>query len=335
MLYLVKIFYAFIIPPGGIISLLILFNIYLYWKKFKGKYILTVITLLFYLLSTNFIAYHLVKPLENFYQNKTIEQLKQDKDDVIIMLGGGAINVADIDGEGQVSGYVANRMITVMRLQKELDIPIILSGGKVFEDTGREADIEKRIFEGMGVNSQALILENQSRNTVENVQNSKVIMEEKKNLLTYAGLKKLEEELHDLKVVKRKEVAEKIKEAREQGDLSENAEYDAAKDEQRDIEARIEEIEKILKNAEVVVEDEVDLDRINVGCKVKVHDYEFEEDIELKIVGSTEANSLEGKISNESPVGKALMGAHTGDVVEVEMPSGIMKYKVLEIQRNI
>ena len=130
-------------------------------------------------------------------------------------------------------------------------------------------------------------------------------MEEKKNLLTYAGLKKLEEELHDLKVVKRKEVAEKIKEAREQGDLSENAEYDAAKDEQRDIEARIEEIEKILKNAEVVVEDEVDLDKISVGCKVKVHDFEFEEDIELKIVGSTEANSLEGKISNESPVGKA------------------------------
>ena len=161
-------------------------------------------------------------------------------------------------------------------------------------------------------------------------------MEEKKNLLTYAGLKKLEEELHDLKVVKRKEVAGKIKEAREQGDLSENAEYDAAKDEQRDIEARIEEIEKILKNAEVVVEDEVDLDKINVGCKVKVHDYEFEEDIELKIVGSTEANSLQGKISNESPVGKALIGAHTGDVVEVEMPMQvIMKYKVLEIQRNV
>ena len=164
---------------------------------------------------------------------------------------------------------------------------------------------------------------------------SKAIMEEKKNLLTYAGLKKLEEELHDLKVVKRKEVAGKIKEAREQGDLSENAEYDAAKDEQRDIEARIEEIEKILKNAEVVVEDEVDLDKISVGCKVRVHDFEFDEDIELKLVGSTEANSLEGKISNESPVGKALMGAHTGDIVEVELPSGIMKYKVLEIQRNI
>lgn len=160
-------------------------------------------------------------------------------------------------------------------------------------------------------------------------------MEEKKNLLTYAGLKKLEEELHDLKVVKRKEVAEKIKEAREQGDLSENAEYDAAKDEQRDIEARIEEIEKILKNAEVVVEDEVDLDKISVGCKVKVHDFEFEEDIELKIVGSTEANSLEGKISNESPVGKVLIGAHKGDIVEVEMPAGVMQYKVLEIQRNV
>ena len=156
-------------------------------------------------------------------------------------------------------------------------------------------------------------------------------MEEKKNLLTYAGLKKLEEELHDLKVVKRKEVAGKIKEAREQGDLSENAEYDAAKDEQRDIEARIEEIEKILKNAE----DEVDLDKISVGCKVKVHDFEFEEDMELKLVGSSEANSLEGKISNESPVGKALIGAHTGDIVEVELPTGIMKYKVLEIQRNI
>ena len=94
-------------------------------------------------------------------------------------------------------------------------------------------------------------------------------MEEKKNLLTFTGLKKLEEELHDLKVFKRKEVAGKIKEAREQGDLSENAEYDAAKDEQRDIEARIEEIEKILKNVEVVDEDEVDLDKISVGCQRK------------------------------------------------------------------
>lgn len=157
---------------------------------------------------------------------------------------------------------------------------------------------------------------------------------EKKNLLTYAGLKKLEDELQDLKVVKRKEVAEKIREAREQGDLSENAEYDAAKDEQRDIEARIEEIEKILKNVEVVVEEEVDVDQINVGCRVKVYDCEFEEELEYSIVGSTEANSLEGKISNESPMGKALLGAKVGDTVVVETQAGELSYKVLEILRS-
>lgn len=159
-------------------------------------------------------------------------------------------------------------------------------------------------------------------------------MEEKKNLLTYAGLKALEEELHDLKVIKRKEVAEKIKEAREQGDLSENAEYDAAKDEQRDIEARIEQIEKILKNAEVVVEDEVDLDKISVGCVVKVLDVEYDEEEEFKLVGSSEANSLNGKISNESPVGKALIGARVGDTIKVETQAGEIEYKVLEIQRS-
>ena len=159
-------------------------------------------------------------------------------------------------------------------------------------------------------------------------------MEAKKNLLTYAGLQKLEDELHDLKVNRRKEVAGKIKEAREQGDLSENAEYDAAKDEQRDIETRIEEIEKILKNAEVVVEDEVDVNKINVGCTVKVYDEEFEEELEFKIVGSSEANSLQGKISNESPVGKALIGRSIGDVVEVETQAGIMQYRVLDISRS-
>lgn len=158
---------------------------------------------------------------------------------------------------------------------------------------------------------------------------------EKKNLMTYAGLKKLEDELHELKVVRRKEVAEKIKEAREQGDLSENAEYDAAKDEQRDIEARIEELEAILKNAEVVVEDEADTERINLGCKVLVYDEEFDEEVEFKIVGSTEANSLQGKISNESPLGKALIGAKVGDMVSVEAPAGMMEYKVLKIERNI
>ena len=159
-------------------------------------------------------------------------------------------------------------------------------------------------------------------------------MEKKKKLLTYAGLRALEQELEDLKVVKRKEVAQKIKEAREQGDLSENAEYDAAKDEQRDIEARIEELEKILKNAEVVVEDEVDLDKINIGCQVKILDLEVSEEMLFKIVGSTEANSLKGKISNESPLGKALIGSKVGDVVDAETPVGILQYKVLEIQRS-
>ena len=160
-------------------------------------------------------------------------------------------------------------------------------------------------------------------------------MEAKKNLLTYEGLKALEDELHDLKVVKRKEVAGKIKEAREQGDLSENAEYDAAKDEQRDIEARIEEIEKILKNAEVVVEDEVDVNKINVGCTISVLDMEYDEEMEFKIVGSSEANSLKGKISNESPVGKALLGRGIGDVVTVETQAGVFQYKILNIERSL
>lgn len=159
-------------------------------------------------------------------------------------------------------------------------------------------------------------------------------MAEKKNILTYEGLKALEDELQDLKVNKRREVAAKIKEAREQGDLSENAEYDAAKDEQRDIELRIEEIDKILKNAEVVVEEDVDVNVINVGSQVKLLDMEFEEEMEYKIVGSTEVDCLNGKISNESPVGMALIGAKVGDVVEVEVPSGDMvQYKILEIQK--
>ena len=138
--------------------------------------------------------------------------------------------------------------------------------------------------------------------------------EVKKNILTEEGLKALEEELQDLKVNRRKEVAQKIKEAREQGDLSENAEYDAAKEEQRDIELRIEEIDKILKNAELVVDDDIDSSVINIGCTVKIKDLEFNEEMEYKIVGSTEANSLKGKISNKSPVGKALIGAKKGQI---------------------
>lgn len=159
-------------------------------------------------------------------------------------------------------------------------------------------------------------------------------MDNKKNILTYAGLKKLEDELEHLKVVKRKEVSQKIKEAREQGDLSENAEYDAAKDEQRDIENRIEQLEAILKNVEVVDEDEVDTDTVGIGCTVKVFDYEFDEEIVYDIVGSTQADIMKNKISDESPVGMALKGAKVGNEVTVEAPDGEFKYRVLEIKRQ-
>lgn len=158
-------------------------------------------------------------------------------------------------------------------------------------------------------------------------------MAEKKNILTEEGLAKLEDELQDLKVIKRKEVAAKIKEAREQGDLSENAEYDAAKDEQRDIEIRIEEIEKILKNAEIVTNEDVDANAINIGSTVRIKDLKFNEEMEYKIVGSTEADVLGNKISNESPVGIALIGSKAGDTIEVETPNGeIVKYQIIEIK---
>ena len=158
--------------------------------------------------------------------------------------------------------------------------------------------------------------------------------DKKKNILTYEGLKALEEELHDLKVVRRREVAAKIKEAREQGDLSENAEYDAAKEEQGHIEARIDEIERILKNAEVVVEEDVDASTINIGCHVTIKDREDGEEIEYKLVGSTEADSLKGKISNESPVGRALIGRKTGEVIEVETPAGMLSYEIVSIRKS-
>ena len=155
--------------------------------------------------------------------------------------------------------------------------------------------------------------------------------ETKKNIMTFAGLRALEDELFDLKVYKRKEVAQKIKEAREQGDLSENAEYDAAKDEQRDIEARIEELEKLLKNVEVVGQDEVDAD--SIGSRVKLYDVEMDEEVEYTIVGSTEADALNGKISNESPVGAALIGSKVGETIVVETISGDLEFKILEIAR--
>ena len=157
--------------------------------------------------------------------------------------------------------------------------------------------------------------------------------ETKKNIMTFAGLRALEDELFDLKVYKRKEVAQKIKEAREQGDLSENAEYDAAKDEQRDIEARIEELEKLLKNVEVVGQDEVDADTVGIGSRVKLYDVEMDEELEYTIVGSTEADALNGKISNESPVGAALIGSKVGETIVVETISGDLEFKILEIAR--
>ena len=157
--------------------------------------------------------------------------------------------------------------------------------------------------------------------------------ETKKNIMTFAGLRALEDELFDLKVYKRKEVAQKIKEAREQGDLSENAEYDEAKDDQRDIEARIEELEKLLKNVEVVGQDEVDADTVGIGSRVKLYDVEMDEEVEYTIVGSTEADALNGKISNESPVGAALIGSKVGETIVVETISGDLEFKILEIAR--
>ena len=152
--------------------------------------------------------------------------------------------------------------------------------------------------------------------------------------ITRGGYEKLKAELDKLRNVDRNEVILAIQEARGHGDLSENAEYDAAKEEQREIELRIEEIDKILKNAEVVVEDEVGLDTINIGCFVKILDMEYDEELNYKIVGSTEANSLKGKISNESPVGRALIGAKKDQIIEVETQAGTIRYKILEIQRS-
>lgn len=153
-----------------------------------------------------------------------------------------------------------------------------------------------------------------------------------KKLLTRAGYDKLVQEEEYLKVVKRKEIADKIKDARAQGDLSENAEYDAAKDEQSEMEGRIEEIEWILKNCEVV--ENADDGKINIGCKVRIKDVEMDEEMELDIVGSSEANSLDGSISNESPVGQALIGKSAGDRVTVETPAGDIVYDVLSVEKN-
>ncbi|MCR5846907.1 MAG: transcription elongation factor GreA [Lachnospiraceae bacterium] len=158
--------------------------------------------------------------------------------------------------------------------------------------------------------------------------------EEKKNLLTREGLEKYEEELHFLKVTKREEIAQKLKEARAQGDLSENAEYDAAKDEQRNVEARIEELEKLLKNVEVVDNDGTDDKKVKFGSTVKIQDKETKEELIYRIVGASEAKCLEGSISDESPLGRALIGAKKNETISVDAPCGVLKYKVLEIVKE-
>jgi len=156
-------------------------------------------------------------------------------------------------------------------------------------------------------------------------------MLEKKTVLTYEGLKKLEAELQDLKVVRRQEVAQLIKEARSLGDLSENAEYDAAKEEQAAVEARIIQLEKMLRNAEVIDEDALGAEVVSIGSKVTVLDMEFNENVEYLIVGSTEADPLEGRISNESPLGLALIGRGVDETISVEAPVGVIKYRIIEI----
>lgn len=156
----------------------------------------------------------------------------------------------------------------------------------------------------------------------------------KKFIMTYEGVKKLEEELEYLKTVKRKEITEKIKVALGYGDLSENSEYDEAKNDQAFTEGRIIQLENMLKNAVVVDESEIPKDKVSVGSIVKVMDYEFDEEVEYTIVGSAEADPMNFKISNESPVGSALIGKKVGDVVEVAVPSGVSKFEILEIRRD-
>lgn len=158
-------------------------------------------------------------------------------------------------------------------------------------------------------------------------------MVEKDVFLTYEGLKKIEEDLDNLKTVKRKEVAGRIKEALAFGDISENSEYDEAKNEQAQLEERIVKLENMLRNAKLIDEDEIRKDIVTVGSKVVLNDLEFEEEVEYTIVGSAEADPLEGKISNESPTGSALLGGKKGDIVDVQAPDGVVQYEILSIDR--
>jgi transcription elongation factor GreA len=157
--------------------------------------------------------------------------------------------------------------------------------------------------------------------------------EAKKNVMTYEGIKKMEDELDYLKTTRRKEVTEKIKVALSFGDLSENSEYDEAKNDQAFLEGRIIQIEKMLKSATIIDESEIIKDIVNVGSIVKVKDYEFDEEVDFLMVGSAEADPIENKISSESPVGSALMGKKAGDIVEVQVPDGVVKFEILNISR--
>jgi len=158
-------------------------------------------------------------------------------------------------------------------------------------------------------------------------------MTNKEVVLTYEGLKKLEEELENLKSVKRREIAERIKQALSFGDISENSEYDEAKNEQAQVEGRIVQLETMLKNAKLIDEDEVNTEQVSLGSKVKLLDVEYKEEVEYHIVGSTEANPSKSKISNESPVGIALMGKKKGSIIEVSVPDGLIKFKILGISK--
>ena len=158
-------------------------------------------------------------------------------------------------------------------------------------------------------------------------------MTNKEVVLTYEGLKKREEELEYLKGSKRREVAERIKQALSFGDISENSEYDDAKNEQAQMEGRIAQLEAMFKHARVIDEDEVSTEKVSIGSKVKLLDMEFNEEVQYSIVGSTEADPTKAKISNESPVGSALMGKKKGNVIEVQVPDGVIKFKILEIYK--
>jgi len=154
---------------------------------------------------------------------------------------------------------------------------------------------------------------------------------ERQYKLTAEGLKQREEELEYLRSVKRKDIADKIKVALSFGDLSENSEYDEAKNEQAQVEARILELETMLKNAVIIDESELSTDIVKIGGIVKLLDVETNKENEFQIVGSTEANPLEGSISDECPVGRAIIGRHAGELVDIETPSGVLTYQILEI----